>query len=132
MTFSDWGNEFENLLDDNGLELNEELAKDIDDLELHSIVDILPGVGVDGCDCFRHSFVSPSLYRQLAAGRDDYVEGEYRYWSKASWHCETGYYKSVREYVALNVERLERMVEDGETESGPGDSEVEAELAEAD
>ena len=89
---------------------------DDDDNNLQGFIELSPGV--EQCDSYRHYLVTPALYRKLARERDDYKEGEYMYWNKAYWTCGTFWYGSVREWVAKHVERLERMVEDGEVEDG--------------
>lgn len=48
---------------------------------------------------------------------EEVKEGEYQYWNHASWRCEIDPVVSIREWVADNVETLERRVEDGEIES---------------
>ncbi|KAH8168499.1 hypothetical protein LIA77_11763 [Sarocladium implicatum] len=125
MSFDEDGNAFEDLLNDQGFDLTDEQVDKIDHLETHSIVEVSPGAGQDGCDGFRHVFVLPAVYRELAQGREGYEEGEYRYWHWASWRAEPSWYRSVREWVALSVEELERKVEDGEIESGPEEEEEE-------
>ncbi|KAI6777680.1 uncharacterized protein J7T54_005473 [Emericellopsis cladophorae] len=89
---------------------------DDDDNNLQGFIELSPGV--EQCDSYRHYLITPALYRKLARERDDYKEGEYMYWNKAYWTCGTFWYGSVREWVAKHVERLERMVEDGEVEDG--------------
>lgn len=68
--------------------------------------------------------VTPAIYRKLAKDREDYVEGQYRYWYTASWRGGSDYYRSIREWVALNVEALERRAEDGDVELGVDEDEA--------
>lgn len=79
------------------------------------------------CDGFQHYIVPPALYQQLAGGPEKVKKGEYRYWNWASWRGDISVYESVWEWVAINVEELERRAKEGDIENDSG-GEVEDEV----
>jgi hypothetical protein len=109
--FDESGNRSEDLIYENGLNWPNDLTEDFD---TEGVVELSPGVE---CDDILHFLVTPDMYRKIAQSHESYKEGEYRYWYTSHWMCDNSWYKSVREWVALTVETLERRVDDGELES---------------
>lgn len=112
------GDGYDDLVNDNGLDFPDDSSEGIDPDT--AVILLSPGTE---CDSYRHCLVLPATYRKLAQGRDDYRDGEYRYWYTSYWLCENDWHNSIRDWVAHHVEALERRVEDGDIERGSEDGE---------
>lgn len=102
---------WEHFLDENDLNLPADIYQA--EMDVESVMELRTG---SDCDCFRHYIVPPADYRRLAHDHDDYREGEYRYCYTSSWMGQIIWHKSVRDWVALSVEELERQIQDGNSD----------------
>ncbi|KAF5569558.1 cell wall assembly cell proliferation coordinating KNR4-like [Fusarium pseudoanthophilum] len=68
------------------------------------------------CDDFMHFMISPAHWRKQENGNGEtFSDGEYPYWQWASWQAGETSWHSFREWVATEVEKLERMVKRAKT-----------------
>jgi hypothetical protein len=73
------------------------------------------------CDSFYHYYMRPKAWTE----EGEVTDLKYRYWHWAPWMGGANQYNSVRDYVAVCVEKVEEMLELGEKEDYEGEDESE-------
>ncbi|KAF5650748.1 cell wall assembly cell proliferation coordinating KNR4-like [Fusarium sp. NRRL 52700] len=86
---------------------------DLDQDTYSKVITLLPGTE---CDGFMHFMISPAYWKNTEnSNGENFNDGEYPYWQVASWQGGETSWHSFREWVATEVENLERMVKKGKT-----------------